>query len=289
MSPVEVRRGASPVILGLPHTGTGLPGDIRARLNANGRLLADTDWHIHTLYDGLLPEATTVRATFHRYVIDANRDPSGAKPLPRPEYHRADPADRFRRTAASGRMAPDLMTATSPDGSPISTRPIMRRWRPRSSACRPSHGVAILYDCHSIRSVVPFLFEGRLPDFNIGTNGGLSCAAAIETATRKICAAASGYSHVVNGRFKGGWTTRHYGRPGQGVHAIQMELTQATHLAGEAPPFAYSPEKAGRLRVHLRRHPRRTRTHRPRTGRVRRELTHIPEGTGNERSAPQHP
>ena len=80
--PVEVRRGASPVILGLPHTGTGLPDDIRARLNANGRLLADTDWHIHTLYDGLLPEATTVRATFHRYVIDANRDPSGKASTP---------------------------------------------------------------------------------------------------------------------------------------------------------------------------------------------------------------
>ena len=82
MSPVEVRRGASPVILGLPHTGTGVPDDIRARLNANGRLLADTDWHIHTLYDGLLPEATTVRATFHRYVIDANRDPSGQSLYP---------------------------------------------------------------------------------------------------------------------------------------------------------------------------------------------------------------
>jgi len=99
---------------------------------------------------------------------------------------------------------------------------------------------------------VPFLFEGTLPDFNIGTNGGLSCAAAIEAATQKICADAPGYTHVVNGRFRGGWTTRHYGRPAQGVHAIQMELTQATHLAGEAPPFAYSPEKAGRLRVHLR-------------------------------------
>ena len=112
-----------------------------------------------------------------------------------------------------------------------------------------------------------------MPDFNIGTNGGLSCAAAIETATRKICAAASGYSHVVNGRFKGGWTTRHYGRPGQGVHAIQMELTQATHLAGEAPPFAYSAEKGRPVARASSRHPRRTRTHRPRTGRVRRELT----------------
>ena len=103
------------------------------------------------------------------------------------------------------------------------------------------HGVAILYDCHSIRSVVPFLFEGRLPDFNIGTNGGESCAPAIEAGDARHLRRRAGYAHVVNGRFKGGWTTRHYGRPGDGVHAIQMELTQATHLESEALPFAYSP------------------------------------------------
>jgi len=116
---------------------------------------------------------------------------------------------------------------------------------------KAEHGIAILYDCHSIRSVCPFLFDGTLPDFNIGTNDGRSCALAIERAVRDICAAAAGYNHVVNGRFKGGWTTRHYGRPAGGVHAIQMELTQATHLETEAPPFAWSPEKADRLRVHL--------------------------------------
>lgn len=111
--------------------------------------------------------------------------------------------------------------------------------------------MAILYDCHSIRSVIPFLFPGVLPDFNIGTNSGASCDQRIEAATFELCAA-TGRSHVLNGRFKGGWTTRHYGQPGQGVHAIQMELAQVTHLATEAPPFAYDEQKAEALRVTLK-------------------------------------
>ena len=116
---------------------------------------------------------------------------------------------------------------------------------------RARHGVAILYDCHSIRSHIPFLFEGTLPDFNIGTNGGASCDPRIEAATLALCAA-TGRSHVLNGRFKGGWTTRHYGQPARGVHAIQMELAQSTHLATEAPPFDYDPAKADALRVTLK-------------------------------------
>ena len=138
---------------------------------------------------------------------------------------------------------------------------------------KAEHGVAILYDCHSIRSVVPFLFEGTLPDFNIGTNDGKSCAPAIEQATRDICAGAAGYTHVVNGRFKGGWTTRHYGRPGDGVHAIQMELTQATHLESEALPFAYSHgESRAAAASILGAHPCRARTHLPANWRRRREI-----------------
>ena len=116
---------------------------------------------------------------------------------------------------------------------------------------RAAHGVAILYDCHSIRSVIPHLFDGRLPDFNIGTNGGKTCAPGMEAAVQGICAAAEGYSSVLNGRFKGGWTTRHHGRPGEGVHAIQMELAQSTHLVDETAGWAYAPEKAARLRPHL--------------------------------------
>jgi len=251
MAVFEVRQGSSPVILGFPHTGTDVPASIRERLNDNGRILADTDWHIHDLYEGLLPDATTVRATFHRYVIDANRDPAGVSLYP-------------------GQNTTGLVPETDFDGQPIwkegegpTEADIAERLRafhaPYHAALaaeiarvKAIHGVAVLYDCHSIRSHIPFLFEGRLPDFNIGTDTGKTCAPEIEQVTAEIAAAAEGYSHILNGRFKGGWTTRHYGRPEQGVHAIQMELAQSTHLATEAPPFALDKAKADRLRRPLK-------------------------------------
>ncbi len=247
----ELTRGTSPVILAFPHTGTEVPPDIRARLNDNGRLLADTDWHIHELYAGLLADATTVRATFHRYVIDANRDPEGVSLYP-------------------GQNTTGLVPETDFDGVPIwkdgetpTEDDVARRLAafhaPYHAALaaeiervKALHGIAVVYDCHSIRSLIPFLFEGRLPDFNIGTDMGRTCDPRIQAAAADIAASAEGYTHVVNGRFKGGWTTRHYGRPETGVHAIQMELAQISHLASEAPPFAYDEEKAERLRVHLK-------------------------------------
>ena len=251
MTPVEVSRGTSPVILGLPHTGTHVPADIWDRLNANGKLLADTDWHIDRLYDGLLSGASTVRATFHRYVIDANRDPSGQSLYPGQNTTGLIPLTDFDEK-------PIWEEGAAPSDGDIARRlaafhgPYHEALVAEIARVKAEHGMAILYDCHSIRSVVPFLFEGRLPDFNIGTNDGRSCAPAIEQATRDICAGADEYTHIVNGRFKGGWTTRHYGQPDAGVHAIQMELTQATHLESETLPFAYSVQKAPRLQVYLR-------------------------------------
>ena len=248
MIPVEVSPGDSPVILGLPHTGTYLPDDIAARLNARGRVLADTDWHIHRLYDGLLPGATTVRATFHRYVIDANRGADDASLYPGQNTTGLVPLTDF-----DGEPIWD----TAPDDADIAHRvaayhaPYHAALQAEVERVRAKHGVAILYDCHSIRSHIPFLFDGTLPDFNIGTNNGTTCAPEIEAATRDICAA-SGRTWVLNGRFKGGWTTRHYGQPATGVHAIQMELAQSTHLATEAPPFDLNPAKADSLRETLR-------------------------------------
>jgi len=248
---VEIHRGSSPVILAFPHTGTDLPDDIAARLNANGRLLADTDWHIHRLYAGLLDDATTVRATFHRYVIDANRDPSGAS-----LYPGQNTTELVPRTDFDG--ASIWTEGQEPTEADIASRrdrfhaPYHAALAAEIARVKALNGVAILYDCHSIRSHIPFLFDGRLPDFNIGTNGGGSCDPAIEQATAAACAKADGYTSVLNGRFKGGWTTRHYGQPLTGVHAIQMELAQATHLVTETPPFAYDDAKAGRLRAVLR-------------------------------------
>lgn len=250
MTPVEINRGSSPVILGLPHTGTDVPPDVWARLNDEGKKLRDTDWHVHTLYDGLLPSVTTVRATFHRYVIDANRDPSGASLYPGQNTTGLIPLTDFDENPIwNSRQAPD--EAETARRLAAFHRPYHEALAAEIARVKAEHGIAVLYDCHSIRSVCPFLFEGRLPDFNIGTNDGTSCAPEIEKTVLDICAATVGYMHVLNGRFKGGWTTRHYGRPEDGVHAIQMELTQSTHLEHEALPFAYSPEKAEQLRIYL--------------------------------------
>lgn len=248
MTRVEVTQGDSPVVLGMPHTGTWLPDAVRVALNDRGRSLSDTDWHIDRLYDGLLPGATVVRATFHRYVIDANRPPDGASLYP-------------------GQNTTGLVPLTDFDGNPIwNTAPDAAQIDARRAAfhapyhaalaaqmerVRARHGVAILFDCHSIRSRIPYLFDGVLPDFNIGTVGGASCAVEVARTVQDIISNAEGYTHVLNGRFKGGWTTRHYGRPDLGWHAVQMELAQSTHLVSESAPWGYAPDRADHLRPHL--------------------------------------
>ncbi len=248
MRPVEVHQGDSPIVLGLPHTGTYVPEDILANLNMRGKGLDDTDWHIHRLYESVLPGATTVRATFHRYVVDANRDPTGVSLYP-------------------GQNTTGLVPLSDFDGNdiwdtPLDAKAIEARLNTFHAAyhsalqaelarVRNIHGVAILYDCHSIRSDIPFLFDGTLPDFNIGTNLGATCDPALEAAVVEICNAADGFSCVTNGRFKGGWTTRHYGQPTSGIHAIQMELAQSTYLRDEAAPWCFDEAKVARLRPHL--------------------------------------
>lgn len=248
MKPVEVTRGDGPIMLGLPHTGTWLPPEILARLNPRGQLLADTDWHVDRLYEGLLPGVTTVRANFHRYVIDANRPPDDESLYPGQNTTGLVPTTDFDG---------EPIWIETPDAGEIEARreafhaPYHAALAAELDRVRDRHGVAILYDCHSIRSHIPFLFEGVLPDFNIGTANGTTCDPRIERAALEICEQVEGYSCVLNGRFKGGWTTRRYGRPADGLHAIQMELAQSSHLESEAPPFAYSEEKAARLRPVL--------------------------------------
>lgn len=247
---VQVRRGDGPVVLAQPHTGTTLTDDVAARLNENGLALKDTDWHVDRLYDGLLADATVVRASLHRYVIDVNRGPDDQSLYP-------------------GMNTTDLCPATDFDGRPIyregrepASGEIVSRRRAYHSPyhdalagelerIKQRHGVAILYDCHSIRSRIPRLFEGTLPVFNIGTNDGKSCAAGVEALATDVCHGAEGFSTVVNGRFKGGWTIRHHGDPGAGVHAIQMELAQRVYM-DEAPPWTYLPDRAATVRRHLK-------------------------------------
>ena len=245
----EITVGDSPLLLAQPHGGTWIPDDILARLNADGDARADTDWHISQLYADLLPGASIVSTPIHRYVIDANRGADDASLYP-------------------GQNTTGLCPTTTFDGKPIyhdgqepCSDEIARRQRdyhqPYHDALQQQldrihqkHGYVILYDCHSIRSRVPYLFDGKLPDFNIGTNSGASCDPAIEQLVQRHCAAADGYSSVLNGRFKGGWTTRHYGRPQQGYHAIQMELAQCNYMLEQAP-WSYDNVGAARLRAIL--------------------------------------
>lgn len=250
MKPFEVIRGDSPVVLAQPHTGTHLAPALRARLNPRGQGLADTDWHIDRLYDGLLEGATVVRARFHRYVIDANRDPGGVSLYPGQNTTALCPLTDF-----DGR--PIWSEGQEPSTDEIEARrqdyhaPYHAALRAELDRAMASHGVAVLFDCHSIRSHIPFLFEGRLPHFNVGTDNGTTCAPVIEAAVTGICRQAQGYDTVLNGRFKGGWTTRHYGQPHEGIHAIQMELAQRCYL-DEAPPWTYRLDLAEHIRPHLR-------------------------------------
>jgi len=249
LSPVTVIRGDGPVLLSFPHTGLQFPHAVAAKLTPFGQSLIDTDWHVDRLYDGLLPNATVVKANFHRYVIDVNRPPDDA-----PLYENSN--------------TPGLIPLATFDGAPLWTNEISRdeirerieqyyspyhaRLRQELERIRSQHGVAILYDCHSIRSKISRLFNGTLPDFSIGTNAGRSCHPSLETAiARLIGHTGEGYSCVANGRFQGGWITRHYGRPDEQIHAIQMELSQSTYLKSEIAPFDYDTRKAMRLRQHL--------------------------------------
>lgn len=250
MSFLEITQGQSPLVLGLPHTGTELPTGLAGQLNATGLARADTDWHIHKLYAGLAPDVTTIRTRIHRYAIDANRDPSGQSLYPGQNTTGLCPATDFDGT-------PIYKTGAEPDAAEVEARrityhaPYHAALEAEMARVAALHGFAILYDCHSIRSRIPFLFQGTLPDFNIGTNDGTTCAPALQSLVFDACKA-SPYSTVLNARFKGGWTTRHYGRPQQGWHAIQMELAQSTHLTTEYAPFAYDKPKADALRPHLK-------------------------------------
>lgn len=247
---MEISRGNSPLVLGLPHTGTELPADCAARLNERGLAIADTDWHIHDLYAGLVADITTVRTPVHRYVIDVNRDPSGISLYPGQNTTGLCPLTDFDGHSI-------YTEGTEPDAAEVERRriayhaPYHAALEAELSRVQSTYGFAVLYDCHSIRAHIPYLFDGTLPDFNVGTNGGTTCDAGIESMTVQICEQAEGYTSILNGRFKGGWTTRHYGRPADGLHAIQMELAQSTYMV-EHPPWDYAEEPANRLRSHLK-------------------------------------
>jgi N-formylglutamate deformylase len=247
---IGLTKGDSPLVLAQPHGGTEIPDAIFSRLSTTGQEKEDTDWHITRLYEGLLEQATVINTPIHRYVIDANRDPSGQSLYPGQYTTGLCPTTTFddRPLYIEG-QAPSLDEIT--DRQRQYHQPYHDVVREQLERVHQRHGYVVLYDCHSIRSVVPCLFDGKLPDLNIGTNDGNSCSQKITLAVENVCAVSSQYSSIFNGRFKGGWTTRHYGKPDAGYHAIQMELSQCSYMQ-ETHPWQYDTTKAQRLRALLK-------------------------------------
>jgi N-formylglutamate deformylase len=247
----ELMRGTTPLLVSVPHDGRQVPEAIEQRLTAEARRLPDTDWHVRTLYDfAHALGATTLFATQSRYVVDVNRDPSGADLYPGASNTEICPISTFD-------FEPVYCDGMQPSAAEIGER--IERWFSPYHACleaelaelRERHGVAVLFDAHSIRSRVPRFFEGTLPDLNLGTAGGASAGAELAERVHRVLRDAQGFSSVRDGRFRGGYVTRHYGRPERGVHALQLELAQHTYM-DEAYPFTYRPERAAVLRGVLR-------------------------------------
>ena len=231
---LEIHRGDAPLVVSFPHTGTDLPPEIEHRFVSSWLARKDTDWWVERLY-GFARElgATTVRTRMSRSLIDCNRDPSGASLYPGQATTSLCPTTTFDGES--------LYRRNGPDETEIAERRSTFFDPYHAALCREldrlqsHHGTVVLYDAHSIRSRVPRLFDGELPQFNIGTNGGMSCAPQLAQRVAAICRD-SGHSLVLDGRFKGGWTTRHYGRPERGIHAIQMELAQRGYMAAPDEP-----------------------------------------------------
>ncbi|WP_029349647.1 N-formylglutamate deformylase [Bosea sp. 117] len=251
---ISVHRGTAPLVVSLPHTGTDIPDKIAGDLVSPWLARKDCDWWIETLYDFAAElGASVVRTSVSRTAIDVNRDPSGVSLYP-------------------GQATTELCPTTTFDGEPlyldskgldVAARraayfdPYHAALAAEIEHARSVHGTIVLYDCHSIRSVIPRLFEGTLPNFNIGTNSGAACAPELQAAIEAICDATE-FSRVSNGRFKGGWITRRYGAPERGVHAVQMELACRTYMpeplgpVDEASwPTPYDPAYAAPARAAL--------------------------------------
>ncbi|TAJ74831.1 MAG: N-formylglutamate deformylase [Phenylobacterium sp.] len=229
---LEIHRGDAPLVVSFPHTGIELPTQVAARLISPWLARKDADWWIEKLYD-FAPSlgATTIRTAMSRTVIDVNRDPSGASLYPGQATTGLCPTTTFD--------GEPMYRAGEPDRAEIDKRragyfnPYHAALQAELDRLRARHGKVVLYEAHSIRSAIPRLFDGLLPNFNIGTNDGATCDPALTAAVEAACDA-SEFSRVTNGRFKGGWTTRHYGRPAEGVHAIQMELACRGYM--DEPP-----------------------------------------------------
>lgn len=245
-----LHEGTAPLLVSVPHDGTFVPDDIAARLTPEARRVPDTDWHIARLY-AFARElgASMIVPTHSRYVVDLNRSEDDVSLYPGQNTTGLCPVVRF-----SGE--PVYLEGQEPSADEIAAR-VERYWRPYHRALqaelerlRAQHGRAVLWEGHSIRGELPFLFEGRLPDMNLGTAGGASCSPGLQQRLEAVLADQDGFDFVVNGRFKGGHITRHYGDPAGGVEAVQMETSQRAYMDEES--FQYDEARAARTQALLR-------------------------------------
>jgi N-formylglutamate amidohydrolase len=242
--------GDSPLLISIPHVGEQIPDTLAPRMTDGGRLIGDTDWALDRLYNfsdrlGL----NVIRANFSRYVIDLNRDPEG-----RPLYPGASNTELAPTTTFSD--APIYLPGKAPDSRELEQRKAAY-WQPYHDKLKRTleqihdrHGIALLFDCHSIRSRVPRFFEGKLPDLNLGTADGSSCASDLRTTLEQSLAGSGRYSLAIDGRFKGGYITRHYGDPDANIHAFQLEHATSIYM-DEGEISEWREELAQEARPHL--------------------------------------
>lgn len=246
----SLHRGSAPLLVSMPHAGTDIPAALQPAYVPRALALEDTDWHLPRLYDCLpVLGASVLVAHTSRYVIDLNRPPDDTPMYPGAANTELCPTRFF--------TGEPLYREGAAPAAPERARRRAAHWQPYHAALaaeleriRALHGYALLWDAHSIRSQIAWLFEGRLPDLSIGTADGASAHPAIAQAVVDACAAAPGISHVRNGRFKGGYITRHYGAPDCGVHAVQLEMCQCLYMR-ESAPFDYDPLAASRIQPVL--------------------------------------
>jgi N-formylglutamate deformylase len=246
-----LHRGTVPLLVSLPHVGTAIAPDIREKLVPRALAVEDTDWHLEPLYDFVRAMGASLIVPRHsRYVIDLNR-PSENTPM----YVGSNNTELCPTRFFTGDAL--YQTGQAPDEAAIAQR-CRTYWHPyhdglqaELTRIQATHGHAILFDGHSIKSVLPWLFDGQLPDLNLGTVNGASCAPGLRQALGDVLGAQSEFTHVVDGRFKGGYITRRYGQPDQGVHAVQLEMCWRCYMAEETP-YQIDPQRAQQITPVLR-------------------------------------
>ncbi len=243
--------GATPLVLSLPHIGIEIPEALKSRYVDRALAVEDTDWHLEKLYDfARALGASVIAPRFSRYVIDLNRPPDNTPMYPGASNTELCPSTFFNGDA----LYRDGFTPSQTDVDhrrEIYWRPYHDALRSELERVREKFGFALLWDGHSIRSEIPWLFEGKLPDLNLGTASGTSCDASLRTRLVECLASDRQNTHAVDGRFKGGYITRHYGRPDACIHAVQMEMCQSLYMQ-EVPPFAYDDAKAAQIQPTLK-------------------------------------